>query len=99
MDLGLAGRTAIVCASTSGLGEATARALAAEGARVVVSGRRAERAAEIAAELPEAVGVGVDLTAPDGPETPRRRGHRGVRRRSTSSCSTAAARPRAPPRR
>jgi 3-oxoacyl-[acyl-carrier protein] reductase len=69
MDLGLAGRTAVVCASTSGLGEATARALAAEGARVVVSGRRGERAVEIAAELPEAVGAGVDLTAPDGPET------------------------------
>ncbi len=69
MDLGLSGRTAIVCASTSGLGEATARALAAEGARVVVSGRRAERATEIAAELPEAIGVGVDLTAPNGPET------------------------------
>lgn len=69
MDLGLAGRTAIVCASTSGLGEATARALAAEGARVAVSGRRAERAGSIAAELPEAVGVGVDLTDPDGPDT------------------------------
>jgi 3-oxoacyl-[acyl-carrier protein] reductase len=69
MDLGLAGRTAVVCASTSGLGEATARALAAEGARVVVSGRRGERAVEIAAELPEAVGAGVDLTEPDGPET------------------------------
>jgi 3-oxoacyl-[acyl-carrier protein] reductase len=69
MDLGLAGRTGVVCASTSGLGEATARALAAEGARVVVSGRRGERAVEIAAELPEAVGAGVDLTAPDGPET------------------------------
>jgi 3-oxoacyl-[acyl-carrier protein] reductase len=69
MDLGLAGRTAVVCASTSGLGEATARALAAEGARVVVSGRRGERAVEIAAELPEAVGAGVDLTEPGGPET------------------------------
>jgi 3-oxoacyl-[acyl-carrier protein] reductase len=69
MDLGLAGRTAVVCASTSGLGEATARALAAEGARVVVSGRRGERAVEIAAELPEAVGAGIDLTDPDGPET------------------------------
>jgi 3-oxoacyl-[acyl-carrier protein] reductase len=69
MDLGLAGRTAIVCASTSGLGEATARALAAEGARVVVNGRRAERAEAIAAELPQAIGVGVDLTTDDGPET------------------------------
>ncbi|NMO91037.1 SDR family oxidoreductase [Actinomycetospora sp. TBRC 11914] len=69
MDLGLAGRTALVCASTSGLGEATARALAAEGARVAVSGRRAQRAEEIAAELPGALGVGVDLTAADGPDT------------------------------
>ena len=75
MDLGLAGRTAVVCASTSGLGEATARALAAEGARVVVSGRRGERAVEIAAELPEAVGAGVDLTEPDGPETLVARAH------------------------
>ncbi|SFS95845.1 SDR family oxidoreductase [Saccharopolyspora flava] len=68
MDLGIAGRTALVCASTGGLGEATARALAAEGARVVVSGRRGERARAIAAELPEAVGVEVDLTAPGGAE-------------------------------
>ncbi|WP_018333856.1 SDR family oxidoreductase [Actinomycetospora chiangmaiensis] len=68
MDLGLTGRTALVCASTSGLGEATARALGAEGARVVVCGRRADRAAAIAAELPDAVGVGVDLTANGAPE-------------------------------
>src|SRR5690242_857561 len=64
MDLGIAGRTAVVCASTSGLGEAVARALAAEGAHVVVSGRRGERARQIAAELPSAVGVEVDLTDP-----------------------------------
>src|SRR5690606_29051397 len=36
MDLGLRGRTALVCASTAGLGRATAEALAAEGARVVI---------------------------------------------------------------
>ncbi|GAA5156254.1 SDR family oxidoreductase [Pseudonocardia eucalypti] len=69
MDLGIAGRNAVVCASTAGLGEATARALAAEGASVVVSGRREERARAIAAELPGAVPVAVDLTAPNGPET------------------------------
>jgi 3-oxoacyl-[acyl-carrier protein] reductase len=68
VDLGLTGCTALVCASTSGLGEAPARALAAEGARVVVSGRRAERAEAIAAELPDAVGVGVDLSADGAPE-------------------------------
>ena len=69
MDLGLRGRTAVVAASTGGLGEAIARALAAEGASVVVSGRRGERARSIAAELPSAVGVEVDLIDEDGPAT------------------------------
>jgi 3-oxoacyl-[acyl-carrier protein] reductase len=67
MELGLRGRTAVVAASTGGLGEAVARALAAEGAAVVVSGRRGERASAIAAELPRAVGVEVDLGDEDGP--------------------------------
>jgi 3-oxoacyl-[acyl-carrier protein] reductase len=66
MDLGLRGRVAVVCASTSGLGAAVAEALAAEGADVVVSGRRGEVAGELAARLPSAVGVGVDLLAPGG---------------------------------
>lgn len=68
MDLGLSGRTAVVCASTSGLGEATARALGAEGANVVVSGRRGDRARDIAGQLPHAIGVEIDLTAEDGPD-------------------------------
>jgi 3-oxoacyl-[acyl-carrier protein] reductase len=68
MDLGLKGRNALVCASTGGLGEATARALAAEGARVVVAGRRGDRAREIAAELPGAIGVEADLLSAGGVE-------------------------------
>jgi 3-oxoacyl-[acyl-carrier protein] reductase len=67
MDLGISGRVAVVCASTAGLGEATARALAAEGARVVVCGRRGELARTIAAGLTDALGVEIDLTAPDAP--------------------------------
>lgn len=62
MNLGLTGKGALVAASTSGLGWAIAQALAAEGARVVISGRRGDVAAELAAQLPEAVGVEVDLT-------------------------------------
>ncbi|QRP49269.1 SDR family oxidoreductase [Amycolatopsis sp. FDAARGOS 1241] len=54
MDLGIAGRTAVVCASTLGLGRACATELARAGCTVVVNGRSAEstRAAaeEIAAE-------------------------------------------------
>lgn len=67
MDLGIAGRTAIVAASTGGLGEATARALAAEGVRVAISGRREDRARAIAAELEGATAIAVDITTPDGP--------------------------------
>jgi 3-oxoacyl-[acyl-carrier protein] reductase len=63
MDLGLAERTALVCASTSGLGLATARALCEDGARVVVTSRSSERAEEVAAALPNAIGIGCDLTA------------------------------------
>jgi 3-oxoacyl-[acyl-carrier protein] reductase len=66
MDMGIGGRAAVVCASTGGLGEACARALAAEGARVVVTGRRADKAIGIASELPGAVGIAVDFTEPGG---------------------------------
>lgn len=66
MDLGLDGRVAVVCASTSGLGAAVAQALAAEGAKVVVSGRRGDVARELAAQLPNAAAVEVDLLAAGG---------------------------------
>lgn len=69
MDLGLDGRTALVPGSTSGLGLATARALAAEGCNVVIAGRRGELAEKEAAQLPSAIGVEVDLTDEGAPET------------------------------
>jgi 3-oxoacyl-[acyl-carrier protein] reductase len=43
MDLGLKGRTAIVCGASAGLGLATAEALAEEGANVAMLGRRREQ--------------------------------------------------------
>ena len=67
MNLGLAGRGALVCASTSGLGLAVARELAAEGARVLLCGRRADLAEQLAAELPGAAGIGADLLEPGAP--------------------------------
>lgn len=51
MDLGIAGKTAIVCASRSGLGRACAEALAQEGVHVIINGRDAERLEEAARDL------------------------------------------------
>lgn len=68
MDLGIKGRNAVVLGGTAGLGAATAEALAADGANVVVVGRDEERAQAKASELPSAVGVGADLTDPAAPE-------------------------------
>ena len=43
VDLGLRGRTAIVCGASSGMGLAIAEALAAEGANVAMFARRRDR--------------------------------------------------------
>lgn len=51
MDLGLRGKRALVLAGTSGLGRATATALAAEGAHVAICGRSEVRAQEVAREI------------------------------------------------
>lgn len=51
MELGIAGRTAIICASRSGLGKACAEALAAEGVHVIVNGRDRGRLADAAAAI------------------------------------------------
>ncbi|KQR51840.1 oxidoreductase [Leifsonia sp. Leaf336] len=51
MDLQLHGKTAFVSGSTQGIGYAVASALAAEGARVIVNGRREEVVTAAAAEL------------------------------------------------
>jgi len=51
MELGLTGRTALVTGASSGLGLGCARALAAEGARVVISARSADKLVEAAAQI------------------------------------------------
>ena len=55
MDLGLAGRTALVTGASVGIGRGIARALAAEGVRVAITARRREKLEELAAEI---VGAG-----------------------------------------
>ncbi|MDB5641043.1 MAG: 3-oxoacyl-ACP reductase [Hyphomicrobiales bacterium] len=51
MDLGIRGRSAIVCASSQGLGRACALALAQEGVDVVISGRTPDTVAQTTAEI------------------------------------------------
>jgi 3-oxoacyl-[acyl-carrier protein] reductase len=63
MDLGLRGRRALVMGASRGLGKAIAAALAAEGARVAVCARHAERIAAVAAEI-GAEGFVSDLSVP-----------------------------------
>ena len=65
MELGLRGRLAVVGGATSGLGRASADALAAEGCDLLIWSRSAERLAETAAELRAAHGVHVESVAAD----------------------------------
>ena len=57
MDLGIQGKRALVTGSTAGIGAATVRMFAAEGARVIINGRSRERAERIHAEIVGAGGV------------------------------------------
>ncbi len=68
MDLGLGGRVYIVTGGSGGLGRATAEALVADGAKVVLSGRHQESVDAAASALgPAATGVVADNAAPDTP--------------------------------
>jgi NAD(P)-dependent dehydrogenase (short-subunit alcohol dehydrogenase family) len=57
----LDGTRALVTGATSGLGLAMARALAGAGAAVAVTGRDAARSEEVAAALPRATGIALDV--------------------------------------
>jgi 3-oxoacyl-[acyl-carrier protein] reductase len=71
MDLGIAGKKAIVCASSKGLGKACALALACEGVDVWISARHQEALDQAAAEIAAAGGGAVqaliaDITTDEG---------------------------------
>jgi 3-oxoacyl-[acyl-carrier protein] reductase len=71
MDLGIAGRKALVCASSKGLGRACAEKLAEAGCEVVVNGRSRDSAEATAADIRKATGakvtaVAADVASPEG---------------------------------
>lgn len=73
MDLGISGRVALVCGSSSGLGRATAQLLAKEGCRVALNGRHDDRLNEAAKAIRSAGGKEVvtfraDVSEPDEAE-------------------------------
>ena len=74
MDLGIAGRQAIVCGGSAGLGRGTATALAADGVKVLIAARSEDRLAKAAAEIAAETGgdvrwVAADVTTDAGRET------------------------------
>ncbi|MEM1156331.1 MAG: SDR family oxidoreductase [Pseudomonadota bacterium] len=70
MDLGLSGKTALVCASSEGLGKACAQSLAREGVHVFINGRTLENLELTAGEIRDAGGtvstVLADVSAAEG---------------------------------
>src|SRR4051812_45368100 len=71
MDLGIAGKSALVTASSKGLGLASAMALAAEGVRVTISARGEEALRQAERRIEEAGGtvyaIAADVTDPNTP--------------------------------
>jgi 3-oxoacyl-[acyl-carrier protein] reductase len=65
MDLGIRGKTALVCAASKGLGRACAMSLAREGVRVVITARGRDALEATAAEIRKACGVEVQTVAGD----------------------------------
>ena len=71
MDMGIAGKTALVCASSKGLGRGCAEALAAEGVHLVMNARNSKDLEAVAKELRltyeiDITTVASDVTTPEG---------------------------------
>jgi 3-oxoacyl-[acyl-carrier protein] reductase len=68
MDLGIAGKVALVTAASKGLGRGAALALSREGCSIAICARHADRLNETAAELPgDTYAIAADVTDPRTP--------------------------------
>lgn len=65
MDLGIAGKRAIVCASSKGLGRGVAQKLAEAGVIVTLNGRNRDVLEQTASEIREKTGTTVEMVAAD----------------------------------
>ncbi|HEY2260403.1 MAG TPA: SDR family oxidoreductase [Solirubrobacteraceae bacterium] len=65
MDLGLGDRVCVITGGSGGIGRATARRLAAEGASVLLVGRDEDRLADAARQCDRAQWLAIDVTDPD----------------------------------
>src|SRR5512136_2199518 len=65
MELGLGGKAVLVTGGSKGIGKATARAMAAEGARVVICSRNQAALDDAAAAIRKDTGTGVESIAAD----------------------------------
>src|SRR6266446_9568325 len=71
MDLGIAGKSALVCAASKGLGRGCAEALAREGVAVTICARTEATVRQAASEIGASAGsevhwVACDITTPEG---------------------------------
>jgi len=65
VDLGIAGKRAIICGASKGLGKACAEALAREGVKVTIAARHLAKLAETAEEIRKATGSRVTAVVAD----------------------------------
>ena len=94
----LKGKTALVTGSTSGIGEATATALAAHGAHILVVGRHEQRAKDVVAEIERSGGPASSfrLTKLSDLESARELSSSGPLRQGTVMSTSSSTTPASP---
>ena len=90
MDMGLAGRTALIGGASAGLGRASAERLAAEGCRLALWSRGGEALERAAGEIRLAHSVEVTTISGDAADPSTRRWSRPPRRRLSAGSTSSS---------